>query len=129
MNAPAKVLAFYDEADRHFELYVRPMMNRASLDLVDDLMLGKKVKDCELSDILDDACQTERYFDFLELVAKAITAHYSGLDVESDMTNLKLFAGKRVEEYVQNEPDWIEDRARLLADFEEDMSKQRTNDE
>jgi len=111
-----KALAFYDEADRHFELYVRPLLNRAREELTEDLMFGKMVEDCALADILDDVCQTERYYDFLDMVARVITSYYSGKDVEPAMTALKLFAGKRVEEYVQGRQDWIEARANVLAE-------------
>jgi hypothetical protein len=46
-------MAFYDEEDRFYELYVSPLMPRAREDLVSQLMSGAKVSGHTMEDVLD----------------------------------------------------------------------------
>ena len=118
MNAPA--IAFYDEEDRFFELNVRPLLRQAKDELKDEFLNGKRIQNYDLEVILDEMCQNENYHDFLQRVAQAICTN--------DIYWLRRYVETCVEDFVNDTPDLVESRAYWLAQAEEDMSKQRTND-
>jgi hypothetical protein len=95
------------DAERHFELYVKPRLKQAREEVCDDLMRGKKVGRFTLESVLDELCQHDDYFDFLSRLAQSL--------IQGDHLSLHMYVEKRVGDFVDEEPDLVEDRAESLA--------------
>ncbi len=97
------------DAEEHYRLYVRPLLQRAREEIRDELMQGKRIGNVDLASILDEELNSERYHDFIFRISESVST--------GDNYWLYRYVLNCVEEDLKGS-DMVEQRAYRLAEAE-----------